>query len=133
KEVADLRKQGVIRTRQEEMAYRRAGLRAIGATVANFNELAEKAKKIWEKVEPVKEAKEAVDKAKEFSENGLTAKERKLGDTVKEYMDQIKMVYENVKRAMDLRNTIRALIDRIFDKDIPNVMRELNYSPDDRK
>jgi hypothetical protein len=50
-----------------------------------------------EAADKVKDAKEAVDKAKEIREKGLTAKERQLGDTLKEYTNRIKDTYENVK------------------------------------
>jgi hypothetical protein len=59
------------------------------------------------------EAKDAVDKAKKTAENGLTAAERKLGDTLKEYTNRIKDAYQNATNA---KKAVMSLTDKISEK-----------------
>lgn len=58
-------------------------------------------KKSKDVVDRLKEAKDAVDKAIKYAKEGLTAEERKLGDTLKEYSDSVKKAYENVAKAKE--------------------------------
>ena len=63
-------------------------------------------------VEDAKDTKAAIDKAKEL----LNAEERKVGDTLKEYADQIATAYENaVKAKQGLTSMIGAITRKQFD------------------
>ncbi len=68
----------------------------------------------------LKEAKEAVDKAKEFREKGLTAEERKRGDTLKEYRDALKDAYN---RVMNAKRDLTSMTGRISEKQFDDVNR----------
>ena len=72
-----------------------------------------KLKDAKEAADKVREAKEAVDKAKEIQENGLAAKERHLGDTLKGYTDRIKNTYANVKK---LKSNLLSMTGKISRK-----------------
>jgi uncharacterized NAD-dependent epimerase/dehydratase family protein len=58
--------------------------------------------KLNEFLDDIKEAKEVADKAKEINEKGLAAKERKRGDTIKEYKAQIREAFNRAMNAQSL-------------------------------
>jgi hypothetical protein len=58
----------------------------------------------------LKDAKAAVDKAKKIAEDGLTAEERKLGDTLKEFANQIRDSYQKATKA---KNTVISIVGTV--------------------
>jgi uncharacterized protein (UPF0297 family) len=65
----------------------------------------------------VKEAKEATDKAKEIQKKGLTAEERKLGDTLKEYTKRIEDTFKNIKTLESkMKSTVGKISQKQFDE-----------------
>jgi hypothetical protein len=89
----------------------------VSAEARDFVKAAEDAKEAYSRL---KEAKEAVDKAKEFLEKGLTAAERKAGDTLKEYRDAVKKAYDNVIKA---KENLASMTGRVREKQFQEINR----------
>jgi hypothetical protein len=83
-----------------------------------------------EALENVTLAKKALDKAKEIS-NGVAAAERKLGDTIKEYADIVKQLYENATKATD---NLTSMTGSITEKQFGDVNKLIDgYNKDNDK
>jgi hypothetical protein len=77
-------------------------------------------------LETIKEAKEAVDKAKKIAEEGLTAEERKLGDTLNEYANRVRDAWQN---AMSARKNLTGMTGNLTQKqfrDVNNLIDSFN-------
>ncbi len=101
-------------------------------TVKDFAEEVKKSAEAGkEAYDRLKEAKEAVDKAKEFREKGLTAEERKRGDTLKEYRAALKDAYDRVMTAKRDLTSMTGTITRKQFQDVNNLIDSFNRSRND--
>ncbi len=91
--------------------------------MTNEREIKVPASRLKDLLETTKEAKKAVDKAKEIKKKGLTAEERKWGDTIKEYKDQIK---EAFKRASHAKRELTSMTGQITLKQFHDVNKLIN-------
>ena len=66
----------------------------------------------------VKEAKDAVDKAKKIVKDGVSAEERKVGDTLKEYANRVKDAYQN---AVNAKKDLTSLTGNLTQKQFQSV------------
>lgn len=79
----------------------------------------------------LKDAKKAVDKARELEAKGLTAQERKRGDTLREYRDALKSAYD---RAMNAKRNLTSMTGTVTQKqfrDVNNLIDSFNRSRND--
>ena len=104
---------------QDEERWKEAHPTSLRITVTREKtRTASKLKQAADAADKLQEAKEAVDKAKEIKEEGLTAQERQLGDTLREYMDRIQDTYEKVKK---LKSNMLSMTGKISQKQFDEV------------